>query len=138
MKIRDILTYNNIFKDIIDNAKDVNALVKFRILGIVKQFEPIVTNFNIIRDEKIIQYGKEQEDGNYGIQTPNRDKFETDDEYNKAIEEFNKAVAAFNADLNELLDSEAGIEIKKFKYNDVIDTGISADYLVLLYDFIEE
>lgn len=138
MKLETILQYNDIFKNLIDNAKEINALVKFRLLGIVKQFEPIVTNFEIVREEKIRQYGKQQENGSIGIVSPDRDKFENEEEYNKAETEFHDAVAAFNADMNELLQSDVDIEIKKFKPDEVIDVGIPADFLVLLYDFIEE
>lgn len=138
MKLETILQYNDIFKNLIDNAKEINALVKFRLLGIVKQFEPIVTNFEIVREEKIRQYGKQQENGSIGIVSPDKDKFENEEEYNKAEAEFHDAVAAFNADMNELLQSDVDIEIKKFKPDEVIDVGIPADFLVLLYDFIEE
>jgi hypothetical protein len=138
MKLETILQYNDIFKNLIDNAKEINALVKFRLLGIVKQFEPIVTNFEIVREEKIRQYGKQQENGSIGIVPPDKDKFENEEEYNKAEAEFHDAVAAFNADMNELLQSDVDIEIKKFKPDEVIDVGIPADFLVLLYDFIEE
>lgn len=138
MKLETILQYNDIFKNLIDNAKEINALVKFRLLGIVKQFEPIVTNFEIVREEKIRQYGKQQENGSIGIIPPDKDKFENEEEYNKAEAEFHDAVEAFNADMNELLQSDVDIEIKKFKPNEVIDVGIPADFLVLLYDFIEE
>lgn len=138
MKLETILQYNDIFKNLIDNAKEINALVKFRLLRIVKQFEPIVTNFEIVREEKIRQYGKQQENGSIGIVSPDKDKFENEEEYNKAEAEFHDAVAAFNADMNELLQSDVDIEIKKFKPDEVIDVGIPADFLVLLYDFIEE
>lgn len=138
MKLETILQYNDIFKNLIDNAKEINALVKFRLLGIVKQFEPIVTNFEIVKEEKIRQYGKQQEDGSIGIISPDKDKFENEEEYNKAEAEFHDAVVAFNTDMNELLQSDIDIEIKKFKPDEVIDVGIPADFLVLLYDFIEE
>lgn len=138
MKLETILQYNDVFKNLIDNAKEINALVKFRLLGIVKQFEPIVTNFEIVKEEKIRQYGKQQEDGSIGIISPDKDKFENEEEYNKAEAEFHDAVVAFNTDMNELLQSDIDIEIKKFKPDEVIDIGIPADFLVLLYDFIEE
>ena len=59
MKVKEVLNYNRIIKAIIDNADDVNSLVKFKLLGMLKQFEPIVTNFETIRDEKIVKYGLE-------------------------------------------------------------------------------
>ena len=138
MKVSEILDYNNVIKAIIDNAKDVNALVKFRLLGMCKQFEPIVTNFETIRQEKIAQYGTTDENGNVGIFTPKKEDFENDDDYKKASEEFETTIERFTADLNEVLNSESDIEIKKFKYTDIMDAGLPSDYLIAIYDLIEE
>ena len=138
MKVSEILDYNNVIKAIIDNAKDVNALVKFRLLGMCKQFEPIVANFETIRQEKIAQYGTTDENGNVGIFVPKKEDFENDDDYKKASEEFETTIEKFTADLNEVLNSESDIEIKKFKYTDIMDAGLPSDYLIAIYDLIEE
>ena len=137
MKLQTILQYNDIFKNLIDNAKDINALTKFKLLGLVKQFEPYVANYEIIRQDKIRQYGTEQEDGSIAITPPDKDKFENDEDYEAAEASFKESIDAFTASLNELAQSEIDINIKKFKVDEIIDTGIPADYLVLLYDFIE-
>ena len=138
MKVSEILDYNNVIKAIIDNAKDVNALVKFRLLGMCKQFEPIVANFETIRQEKIAQYGTTDENGNVGIFAPKKENFENDDDYKKSSEEFETTIERFTADLNEVLNSESDIEIKKFKYTDIMDAGLPSDYLIAIYDLIEE
>lgn len=138
MKVNEVLEYNRIIKAIIDNASDVNALVKFRLLGILKQFEPIVGNFETIRQEKIMEYGTQTEDGNTGIIPPKKEDFEKDEDYDKAFKTFEDTVKKFNDDLNEVANSEAEINLKKFKYTDIVDAGIPADYLVAIYDLIEE
>ena len=138
MQVKKVLDYNKIIKAIIDNEKDIDALVKFRLLGMCKQFEPIVANFETVRDEKIMQYGTITEDGNTGIIPPNRENFDNDEDFEKAQKEFEETVAKFTDDLDKVLDSEIQIEIKKFKPEDIMDAGLPADYLLAIYDLIEE
>lgn len=138
MQVKKVLDYNKIIKAIIDNEKDIDALVKFRLLGMCKQFEPIVANFETVRDEKIMQYGTITEDGSTGIIPPNKEDFNNDEEFEKAQKEFEETVAKFTDDLDKVLDSEIQIEIKKFKPEDVMDAGLPADYLLAIYDLIEE
>lgn len=138
MLVKDVLKYNDIIKSIIDNAKDVNALVKFRLLGMCKQFEPVVANFAVIQNEKIKQYGTTAEDGNIGIFAPKKESFENDEDFEKAQKEFEDTIEKFDTDINEVLNSETEIEIKKFKYTDIVDAGLPADYLLAIYDLIEE
>lgn len=136
--VDDVLRYNRILKSIIDNAKDVNALVKFKLLGMCKQFEPIVANFEIVQNEKIIQYGNTTKNGNTGIIKPNRDDFENDKDFEEAEKKYDEAIEKFSNDLNEVLNSKADIDIVKFKYTDIIDAGLPADYLLAIYELIEE
>lgn len=138
MTVKEVLKYNDIIKAIIDQAKDVNALVKFRLLGMCKQFEPIVANFETVRQGKILEYGTPTEDGNTGIIQPKKEDFENEEDFNKAMEEFQETIRKFNADLDEVINSEADVEIKKFKYTDIVDAGLPADYLLAIYDLIEE
>lgn len=138
MLVKKVLDYNKIIKAIIDNEKDIDALVKFRLLGMCKQFEPIVANFETVRDEKIMQYGTITEDGSTGIIPPNKEDFNNDEEFEKAQKEFEETVAKFTDDLDKVLDSEIQIEIKKFKPEDIMDAGLPADYLLAIYDLIEE
>lgn len=138
MKIGDILNYNRSIKLIIDNAKDVNSLVKFRLLGMLKQFEPVVQNYETIREEKIQEYGTVSEDGRIGIFEPHEDAFEAVNDYQEAKAKYDETIKKFSNDLDEILNSEADIEIKKFKYTDIMDAGLSSDYLMVIYDLIEE
>ena len=126
IKLGNVLEINNVLKQIIDNTElKMDALFKFRLLGIMKNLEVPITNFNVIRDEKIKEYGKELEDENgnksIGIGVDDKD-----------------AIAKFSEDINKVIDSEVDINIEKLKAIDVFDKGLPTEYLVKLYPIIEE
>ena len=126
MKLKDILNINQILKMIIDNSElNIDTLLKFKLLGIMKNIEVLVNNFEIIRNEKIREYGKETEDenGNKTIGIDINDK---------------ECMKKFSDDLNKILDSDVEINIQKLKPSDVFDKGLPAEYLVGLYSIIEE
>lgn len=125
LKMSDILQMNNLLKQIIDNnSLAIDSLFKFKLLGIMKSFELPISNFEIIRDEKIREYGKEMNDEN-GNKTFGIDK---DDE---------ETLQKFSDDLNKIIQSEIEISIEKLKPTDVFDKGLPAEYLVGLYNIIE-
>lgn len=138
MTVNDVLNYNKIFKAMIDNNNGISALLKFKFLSVCKQFEPVVANFETVREEKINQYSTDNSDGRIGIIAPNKDDYDNDDDYNKAREKYEDSIKKFSDDINELLNSEADIEIKKIKASDIMDKGLSSDYLVAIFDLIEE
>lgn len=123
MKLNDILLLNNTLKSIIDNDKDlkIDSLFKFKLLGIMKIFELPITNFNIIKNEKIREYGKEDENGNIAIS-----KDDTE------------CLKKFTEDLNKVINSNVEVNIEKLKVKDVFSAGIPAEYLVGLYEIMEE
>ena len=126
IKLVNVLEINNVLKQIIDNSElKIDALFKFRLLGIMKNLEVPITNFNVIRDEKIKEYGKELEDenGNKSIGIDANDK---------------DAIAKFSEDINKVIDSEVDVNIEKLKAIDVFDKGLPTEYLVKLYPIIEE
>ena len=126
IKLGNILEINNVLKSIIDNTElKIDALFKFRLLGIMKNLEVPIANFNVIRDEKIKEYGKELEDenGNKSIGIDANDK---------------DAIAKFSEDINKVIDSEVEVNIEKLKAIDVFDKGLPTEYLVKLYPIIEE
>ena len=126
MKLKDILNINQILKMIIDNSElNIDTLLKFKLLGIMKNIEVLVNNFEIIRNEKIREYGKETEDknGNKTIGVDINDK---------------ECMKKFSDDLKKILDSNVEINIQKLKPSDVFDKGLPAEYLVGLYSIIEE
>ena len=138
MTVREILRYNNIIKAIIDNAKDVNSLVKFKLLGIMKQFENTVANTENMRIELLGKYGETDDNGMISIKEPNRDDFDKEEDYKKAFDDYEKKYNQFMEEYTAILDSDADMELKKFKSSDIMNMGIPSDYLVALYDLIEE
>ena len=126
MRLKDILNINQILKMIIDNSElNIDVLLKFKLLGIMKNIEVPINNFDTIRNEKIREYGKETEDKN-GNKTIGID---IDDK---------ECMKKFSDDLNKILDSDVEINIQKLKPSDVFDKGLPAEYLVGLYSIIEE
>lgn len=122
LKLREVLTINQALKAIIDDDKsNVDALFKFKLLSIMKIFENHVANFEIIRNEKIKEYGTENEDGNVQIKMDDTESIEK-----------------FNESLKPVLDSDIGISIDKLKAKDVFNKGVKAEYLIGLYPIIEE
>ena len=126
IKLGNVLEINNVLKSIIDNSElKIDALFKFRLLGIMKNLEVPITNFEVIRNDKIKEYGKETEDenGNKSIGIDANDK---------------DAIAKFSKDINKVIDSEVEVNIEKLKAIDVFDKGLPTEYLVKLYPIIEE
>lgn len=122
LKLEDILRINNVLKAIIDNSKlKINPSLKFKLLGIMKNIENPVMNFEIIRNEKIREYGTETENGN--IEIPNEDS---------------DKIKNFTKDLNEVMKSDIEVNIQKLKSTEIFDRGLPADYLVGLFPLIEE
>lgn len=122
LQLSEALNINRILKSIIDDTQTkVDALLKFKLLGIMKAIDPLVSNFDIIRNEKIIEYGEKTEDGNFQI-----------------LEADKEGIENFNRDLTQVLNSEVTINVDKLKAVDVFDKGINAEYLIKLYSIIEE
>lgn len=124
LKLSEVLNLNNVIKAIIDepdkNTK-TDALLKFKLLGILKNIELHVTNFEVIRNEKIREYGKTDENNNISISP-----------------EDTEAISKFTQDINTLLNSDVTVTIDKLKAADVFDKGVPAEYLVELYSIMEE
>ena len=126
IKLGNILEINNVLKSIIDNTElKIDALFKFKLLGIMKSFEIPIANFEVIRNEKIREYGKELEDenGNKSIGIDANDK---------------DTIVKFSEDINKVIESEVDVNIEKLKAIDVFDKGLPTEYLVKLYPIIEE
>lgn len=122
LKFGDVLNLNQTLKLIIDdNETKVEPLFKFKLLGIMKSIENYVNNFELIRNEKIMEYGTKTDDGN--IQVPKDD-----------AEAFQK----FKDDLNQIINSDVTVNIETLKASDVFDKGVKADYLVGLYPIIDQ
>ena len=122
IKLSTVLELNNMLKAIIDNTElKIDSLLKFKLLGILKNIEIPVNNFDAIRHEKIREYGKENDEGNISISADDTESMEK-----------------FTKDMNEVINSDVEVNIQKLKAVDVFDKGLPAEYLVGLYSIIEE
>jgi hypothetical protein len=137
MQVKDIVKYDQIMTNIIDNSS-VSGIIKFKFLQMRKQFEPVIDNVNKIRDEILTKYSETNEEGQSGIFQPVRDKFSSDEEYDKAVEKFNDSIAKFNADMDPVFEEDVKIEFTKFKAADIMNAGIPSDALLAIFDLIEE
>ena len=122
IKLKDILQINNILKAIIENSEiKIDPLFKFKLLGILKNIESPIMNFETIRNEKIREYGKENEDGNIGISNDDTE-----------------SIKKFSEEMDNVINSDVEVNIQKLKATDVFDKGLLTEYLVGLYPIIEE
>ena len=122
IKLGIVLDLNAMLKAIIDNTElKIDSLLKFKLLGILKNIEIPVNSFEAIRNEKIREYGKENDEGNISISADDTESMEK-----------------FTKDMNEVINSDVEVNIQKLKAVDVFDKGLPAEYLVGLYSIIEE
>lgn len=128
MTLNDALVLNDIVKGMIDNTElKISSIFKFRLLGIAKNLEMPVSNYQMIREEKIREYGTEvvDDEGNPtgGIEIKAEDK---------------DARKKFEDDMVEFINTEVEVDISKLKVQEVFDAGVPSDYLVHLFNIIEE
>ena len=123
LKLIDVLNINNILKEIIDNDKEskIDVVLKFKILGILKSLGTPLENIEVIRNEKIKKYGKEDDNGQISI-----------------AEDDQEARQKYSDDMNKVFQSEISLNIQKLKAEEVFKADIPVDYLVALYPIIEE
>lgn len=123
IKLLKLLTINSTLQSIIDNDstdRKLSAYFKYKLLGIMTALKPYVENFDLVRNEKIKEYGHETDDGKVQISVADKE-----------------AVEKFTSDMEKLLNDEIEVTIDKLKAEDVFDSGIDAGKLVDLYDIIE-
>lgn len=122
MKLEEIIYYNQILKNIVDDKTlKIDPKLKFRFLGMMKEFEPTIANFDIVRNELITQFGKtDEETGSCSI----------DNDDKEALEKFNTAIQP-------VISEDVEVKVKKFAPADVFDKGLPANVLLALYPLIE-
>lgn len=122
LKFDEVLRLNKVLKTIIeDSTVKINALLKFRLLGIMRSIESPIANFEIIKNEKIIEYGKETEDDVFQISKDDPER-----------------MAKFERDIKQVLDSEVAVHVDLLKPDEVFDQGLRSEYLMGLYPLIEK
>lgn len=108
-------------KNIINNKEyKIDVVTKFQMLGILKEFESSLANIETIRNEKIMEYGKTNEDGQIYVDKNDSENF-----------------SKFIAEMNELMNTETDVNINPLDAKTVINIGLSSDELMILYDIME-
>jgi hypothetical protein len=121
IKLSKVTILNETIKSILDNKEyKIDVVTKFQMLGILKAFETSLMNIKTIRNEKIMEYGTTNEEGNIYIDKTNVEKF-----------------SKFVSDMDELLNSDTEIDIKPLDAKTMSDIGLTADELMVLYDIME-
>ena len=119
MKLQEIIYANQVLKTVIDNADiEITPKLKFKLLGIMKEFEPIISNFEVISNELISQYGTKDDEGHISI---NREDTESMKNFNNAIQP--------------LIEEEVNVNYKKLSQEEVFT--LPSDVLLALYSLIE-
>ena len=122
LKLNEVVNINNTLSAIIDDSKaKINILLKFRLLGIMNAIKPLIANFEIVKNEKIMEFGKETKDGIYQISKDDK-----------------KSMAKFRAEIEKVLDSEVSITVESINPEEIIDKGLKSEYLIGLYPIIRQ
>ena len=119
MKLKDVVVLYNELKQLLDNKNnELDIVVQFTLLGILKELDVPFQNYNSIKENLAVKYGEDPDDeGVIKIKKEYMDKF---------YEESKK-----------LLDSDVDLKIEKIPANKLFNAGIPSDILLRLYDYIE-
>ena len=121
MTLISLLRIKDILANIIDGDTDnsLNAAFKFKLLRIVATIDPVAKTYEDVKNQKIMQYGTADEEGNVSI-APNTPEHEN-----------------FVKDITEVLNDEVDLTLPKLKAEDVFKY-FKTNSLVDLIDIIEE
>lgn len=121
MKLATVLSLNDVLKQIIDNETIPDVSLKFKLLTIAKALENHVLHFQMLRNQKIKEYGQEDDEGTIAIALSDSVSMEK-----------------FSADMKALMDTEVMVNLTKLKPEDVFNKGLPSEALVGLYEIIEK
>lgn len=122
LRLEDALKAYHALGPIIDNTElKIDVLLKFRLLGLKTALSSVVWNFEIVKNEKIIEYGKENKEGIYQISPSDKAAFT---QYKEALQG--------------TLDSTVTVITEKIKLGEIFNKGITSEYLEALFPFIGE
>lgn len=126
MKLNEVLQLDAVIKSIIDSKElPVSTVFKFRLLGILKSLESHVNNYEIVRVEKVKQYGKQTLD-------------EKGNMIDCKVEPNTENEKLFRLDIEEILNTDVVVDIQKLKLKETFDSGLPTNYLLHLYPIMEQ
>lgn len=121
LKLATILSVNDVLKQVIDDEAVTDVALKFKLLTAAKALENPVAHFELLRNQKIKEYGQEDDQGTITIDV--RDS---------------TAIQSFREAMETLMDTEVTLSLTKLKSREVFNKGLSPEALVGLYDIMEE
>ena len=102
LKLGEVLAINQVLQMIIEDTEcKPDVLFKFKLLGILKAIESHISNFEIIKNEKINEYGEQTKDGQIRLSKDNEEAFKK-----------------FSEDIRTIIDSKVSIHVEKLKAED--------------------
>lgn len=121
LKLATILSVNDVLKQVIDDEAVTDVALKFKLLTTAKALENPVAHFELLRNQKIKEYGQEDDQGTITIDV--RDS---------------TAIQSFREAMETLINTEVTLSLTKLKSREVFNKGLSPEALVGLYDIMEE
>lgn len=121
LKLATILSVNDVLKQVIDDEAVTDVALKFKLLTAAKALENPVAQFELLRNQKIKEYGQEDDQGTITIDV--RDS---------------TAIQSFREAMETLMDTGVTLSLTKLKSREVFNKGLSPEALVGLYDIMEE
>lgn len=120
LKVKDVLKLNRALELILTdhNNSKIGTVFQFKILGIMKGLETHIENYNVIRNQKINEYGTPDKDGNIAIDNQ-------------------EAIKKFNDDIYPILNNEVRLNIDPLKPEEVFSNNFDAKILIALYPIME-
>lgn len=121
LKLATILSVNDALKQVIDDEAVTDVALKFKFLTIAKALENPVAHFELLRNQKIKEFGQEDDQGTIAIDVSD----------STAMQNFREAIET-------LMDTEVTLSLTKLKSQEVFNKGLSPEALVGLYEIMEE
>lgn len=124
IKLGEALKVNKIIRGLLKNTELQDVSFKFRLLLFANALQPMEQNFDMLRNQKIMELGTKIKDEN------EQEKLYIPAEDTEAIKKFNESI-------EQLLSTEITIPVDKLKAQDVFDKNLSVDDMIGLCSVIE-
>lgn len=124
IKLGEALKANKIIREMLENIELNDTAFKFKLLLLANALQPMEQNFDMLRNQKIVELGTKTKDenGHENSYIPAEDA---------------EAINKFNESMEQLLSTEITIPVDKLKAQDVFDKNLSVDYMIGLCSVIE-
>jgi hypothetical protein len=124
IKLGEALKANKIIREMLENTELNDTAFKFKLLLLANALQPMEQNFDMLRNQKIMELG-----------TKTKDENGQENSYIPA--EDAEAINKFNESMEQLLSTEITIPVDKLKAQDVFSKNLPVDYMIGLCGVIE-